>query len=81
MCLLFTTSAFCTPSTTYAQGTQLWFDYQVDYPFSNQYLLEGIVSYQTLLGGNQKWRNIALTPTFEWSTFYRIDLIVESPIV
>ncbi|HPM32297.1 MAG TPA: hypothetical protein PLJ60_18330, partial [Chryseolinea sp.] len=61
------------------QHEQLWLDYQVDYPFANKYLLEVAPSYQTLLSKENKWRSLALSTTFEYILFTRMDLTLEVP--
>ncbi|HWA33977.1 MAG TPA: DUF2490 domain-containing protein [Cyclobacteriaceae bacterium] len=61
------------------RSNQLWLDYQLDYPFANQYLFEVVASYQTVLDG-QKWRNYNMSPTFEYQFFRRMDLIGTMPI-
>ena len=62
------------------QHDQLWFDFQLSYPFANRFLLENTTSYQTVLNKNEKWRSIAISPTFEYSTFTWLDLTIETPI-
>lgn len=64
----------------FAQHEQLWFDFQIDYPFANKYLLEITPSYQTILSKEDKWRSYSLSTTFEYSLFTRMDLIAEIPI-
>ncbi len=62
------------------QQEQLWLDYQLDYPFKNVYLLEGELSYQTLLSKEDKWRSLNITPTFEYAVFTQLDLIATLPV-
>jgi len=57
------------------RNEQLWFDFQLDYPFANQYLFEVTTSYQTLLTNEDKWRSLSVTPTFEYFIFRRIDFL------
>lgn len=65
----------------YAQhDEQLWLDFQVSYPFANRYLLENTTSYQTLLNKDGKWRNLSISPTFEYVLFTRLDLVSEIPM-
>ena len=65
----------------YAQrDDQLWFDFQVDYPFANQYLAEVTSSYQTIFSPDEKWRNLSITPTFEYSAFTRFDFLFNVPM-
>jgi hypothetical protein len=65
----------------YAQrDEQLWLDFQLDYPFANQYLLETTASYQTLLSKEDKWRSLSLTPTFEFLAFRRFDFLLNVPM-
>jgi hypothetical protein len=81
MRLIYAASTLCLLAReTKAQGQQLWLDYQVDYPFANDYLFEVGGSYQTSIGAENKWRNVMLTPTFEWGPFQFIDLIVTAPM-
>jgi hypothetical protein len=54
---------------------QLWFDYQLDYPFANQYLFEVTGSYQTVLTDSAKWRSMNISPVFEYQLTTRFDLI------
>lgn len=60
--------------------TQLWLDFQTSYPFANRYLLENTASYQTLLSQEGKWRNISISPTFEYSLFRKLDFLSEIPL-
>lgn len=60
---------------------QLWIDYQLDYPFANQYLFEVTASYQTLLSKEDKWRSISVTPTFEYLAFKSFDFLANLPMV
>lgn len=59
---------------------QLWLDFQLSYPFANRYLLENTTSYQTLLSKEGKWRNISISPTFEYVLVNWIDLLSEVAI-
>jgi hypothetical protein len=59
---------------------QLWLDFQLSYPFANRYLLENTTSYQTLLKKEGKWRNVSISPTFEYTLFSWLDLLSEIPI-
>jgi hypothetical protein len=56
---------------------QLWFDYQLSYPFRNRYLFENTTSYSTLLNPDNKWRSISVSPTFEMSLVRWLDLLSE----
>jgi hypothetical protein len=71
---------FCFYTTLAQENTQMWLDYQVDYPFSNQYLLEVEASYQRLLTHDSTWRSINLTPTFEYQFFPNLDLVGSAPL-
>jgi hypothetical protein len=62
------------------QKEQLWFDYQIDYPFANRYLIEAAASYQTLLSKNDKWRSLSLTTTFEALVFNFMDVTADVPL-
>lgn len=63
----------------YAQRhEQLLFDFQVDYPFANRFLLEATGSYQTVLT-KDRWRSVTFSPTFEY-IFTAVDLTVEIPM-
>src|SRR5258705_11894817 len=59
---------------------QLWFDYQVDYPFANRYLLEVSANYQTVLTQEFKWRSFGMTPTFEYLALPWLDLTADLPM-
>lgn len=61
-------------------GQQVWLDYQVDYPFANRYLLEAVGSSQTILTNQNKWRNLGLTPTFEFVAVTKLDLTFDMPL-
>ncbi|HEU5291398.1 MAG TPA: DUF2490 domain-containing protein [Cyclobacteriaceae bacterium] len=63
----------------HAQDEQLWLDFQLSYPFANRYLLENTTSYQTLLNKDGKWRNISMSPTFEYVLLRRLELTAEIP--
>jgi len=54
---------------------QLWFDYQLDYPFANQYLFEVTTSYQTVLTDSAKWRSMSISPVFEYQLTTQLDLL------
>ena len=58
---------------------QLWFDYQIDYPFANRYLFEAAASYQTLLAKEDKWRSLSMTTTFEALIFNFMDVTADVP--
>jgi hypothetical protein len=62
------------------QHEQLWFDFQLSYPFANRFLLENTTSYQTVINKNEKWRSFALSPNFEYSVLTRLDLLFEVPL-
>jgi hypothetical protein len=59
---------------------QLWLDYQVDYPFANQYLFEVTTSYQTVFSDSAKWRSMSISPVFEYQITTRFDLISGIPL-
>src|SRR6478609_6702036 len=54
---------------------QLWLDYQVDYPFANQYLFEVTTSYQTVFTDSAKWRSMSISPVFEYQYLNNLDFI------
>lgn len=62
---------------SHAQDEQLWFDFQLSYPFGGRYLLENTTAYQTVLNAKEKWRSISINPTFEFSLFRWVDLLSE----
>jgi hypothetical protein len=62
------------------QNTQLWFDFQLDYPFKSQYLFEVEASFQTILTNDSTWRSAGLTPTLQYSYFTSVDLSVSVPL-
>jgi hypothetical protein len=72
--------SFCFHDSSAQQHTQLWFDYQIDYPFATQYLFEMEAGYQTLLTNDSTWRSVGLTPTFEYLFFTNLDFIVTVPL-
>jgi hypothetical protein len=81
MRLMYVSSTICLLAReSKAQGQQLWLDYQVDYPFQNDYLLQLGGSYQSSIGAENKWRNLMLTPTFEWGPFQFLDFIATAPM-
>ena len=81
MRLIYVSSSFCMIAReTQAQGQQLWLDYQVDYPFANDYLFQLGGSYQSSIAAENKWRNVMLTPTFEWGPFQFLDFIATAPM-
>lgn len=59
---------------------QLWFDYQLDYPFANVFLFELSATYSTVLTQEFKWRSVSVSPTFEYTVTRRIDLTAEVPL-
>jgi hypothetical protein len=59
------------------QDEQLWFDFQLSYPFGGRYLLENTTTYQTLLSKDDKWRSFSISPTFEYTLLTRLDLLSE----
>lgn len=72
---------FLTASLSHAQNDeQLWLEFQTSYPFANRYLLENTTAYQTILKKEGKWRNISISPTFEYTWFRKLDLTSELPI-
>ena len=79
ICVTFT-ACFCCSHVRAQQNTQAWFDFIVDYPFSNQYLAELETSYQAMLTGDSTWRSYNLTPTFEYQFFTNVDLIASAPL-
>jgi hypothetical protein len=66
-------------SSVAQQNDQLWLDYQLDYPFHNQYLFEVITSYQRVLA-KDSWRSLNVTPTFEFQYLNNLDLIGTMPM-
>jgi hypothetical protein len=81
MRLIYAASSLCLLAReSYGQGQQVWLDYQLDYPFANQYLFEAGASYQTNYADQSKWRNFTLTPTFEWQSFEFLDVIATVPV-
>lgn len=78
LCLCIATLLWC---KAHAQNQQVWLDYQINYPFANQYLFEMTTSYQTILSSNDKWRSMSLSPSFEYQFFTNVDLLAGLPIV
>ncbi len=74
----------CLLASSYAgraqTGTQLWLDWQVSYPFGGRYLVENTFTYQTLMGGGEKWSALSISPTFEYTAWPVVDLTAEIPI-
>lgn len=62
------------------QNEQLWLEVQTSYPFANRYLVENTASYQSLLSEEGKWRSVAISPTFEYILFTRLELTSEISI-
>ena len=62
------------------RDNQLWLEHQLSYPFANKYLLENTTTYQTLLNKDAKWRNIGISPTFEYTLSRQWELLSELPI-
>jgi len=62
-------------SGTFAQTNQVWADYTVNIPFANSYLFSTLFAYRTLETKQNKWREVEINPTVQWSIFNRIDLI------
>jgi len=71
-CLVFTESR--------AQHQQVWFDYQLDYPFASQYLFEMTASYQTQLTNRDQWRSFNISPSLEYQYFTSLDIIFSAPV-
>lgn len=74
---MLTVVLFSTVQGRAQQDEQLWFDFQLSYPFGNRYLLENTTTYQTLLNPEEKWRSISISPAFEYSLFSWLDLLSE----
>jgi hypothetical protein len=62
------------------RNEQLWLDYQVSYPFANNYVLEISPTYQTVLSPEDKWRSYSLSTTVEYTLLNNLDLTAEIPI-
>jgi len=62
------------------QNEQLWLEVQTTYPFANRYVVENTASYQSLLSKEGKWRSLAISPTFEYVLFTRLELTSEISI-
>lgn len=69
--------AFTAIQSKAQQNEQLWFEFQLSYPFGGRYLLENTTTYQTLLSKKDKWRSFSISPTFEYTLFTRLDLLSE----
>lgn len=63
--------------TVVAQGqsNQVWIDYTLNLPFVNSFLFSTQLSYRTLEGKENKWREIEINPTLQWSVHHRVDII------
>lgn len=71
----------CIALSGYAQeNEQLWFEFQLSYPFGGRNLLENTTTYQTLLSKKDKWRSFSISPAFEHTLFTRLDLLSEVSI-
>src|SRR5688572_9096603 len=73
-------ACFCFYATRAQQDTQLWLDFQVNHPFSSQYMFEVETSYQALIQNDSSWRSLNLTPTFEYQFFPNVDLAASAPL-
>lgn len=62
------------------QHEQLWLDYQLDYPYANQYLLEANAGYQTVLTKENKWRSLSVSGVFEYVWLPKLELVSEVPV-
>jgi hypothetical protein len=69
----------CSFSVIGQKHQQLWLDYQVDYPFANQYLFEVTTSYQTVFTDSAKWRSMSFSPVFEYQYLNNLDFISGIP--
>jgi hypothetical protein len=76
-CTIVVLSSFGYSSIQAQPQQQLWLDFQTSYPFANRYLVENTASYQTLLSQEGKWRSVAISPTFEYVLFTRLELTSE----
>jgi hypothetical protein len=65
---------FCA-SPMQAQSNQVWIDYTLNVPFANRYLFSTQFSYRTLDAKQNKWREVEINPTVQWSILNRVDLI------
>lgn len=70
-------SLMCTKNGYSQSDEQLWLEVQTSYPFANRYLLENTIAYQTILKKDGKWRNINISPTFEYNLVRKLDLLSE----
>src|SRR4051812_721146 len=78
--LIFIVSIFCLQSVFAQRHEQLWLDYQLDYPYANQYLLEANAGYQTVLTKDGKWRSLSVSGVFEYVWLPKLELVSELPI-
>jgi hypothetical protein len=62
------------------QDEQLWFEFQLSYPFGGKYLLENTAAYQTLLKPENKWWSFSTSPTFEMTVTRWLDLLSEAGV-
>src|SRR5438046_248011 len=60
--------------------TQMWFDYNIVYPFLNVWTADAEFSYQTLVKGGAKWRSYQFTAGIQRNFTPRIDLFVSTPV-
>ncbi|HEV8514503.1 MAG TPA: DUF2490 domain-containing protein [Cyclobacteriaceae bacterium] len=70
----------CSYTSIAQQHEQLWFDFQLSYPFANRYLIENTTTYQTVVSNNDKWRSVAISPNFEYIISRNLDFLFEVPI-
>jgi hypothetical protein len=78
---LFLAFVFLITTSSFAQrDEQLWLDFQLDYPFGGQYLFETTASFQTVFSPDTKWRNINVTPTFEYMGLSWLDFTFDLPL-
>jgi len=78
--IIFIVSLFCFQSVFAQRHEQLWLDYQLDYPYANQYLLEANAGYQTVLTKEDKWRNLNVSGVFEYVWLPKLELVSELPV-
>ena len=66
-------------ATIAQRSHQLWFDYELHFPFANDYEFKAEGAYRTALGEANKWRNFRVTPALEWSVISFANVFVEVP--
>jgi hypothetical protein len=63
------------------RSNQAWVDYELHFPFANDYEFKAEAGYRTVLSEQSKWRSFRVTPILDWSVTSFADLSVEAPLI